>query len=131
MKKSILFLMLTGLLIACNGEDDGYNSRLNGMWNMINFVSSSNDTQLPALNEGDITWSINADVVKITNNVHHRYPQTLPTGTYSAKVNVNERTITIENGDLDPSYNYNVTDRQLSLTERNTNSSNDVFLIFN
>jgi hypothetical protein len=129
MKKLLPLLIFACLFIACGSEDDDFKTRLNGNWDMVNIVSATDAAQ-PTFTPGEITWTINGDVVKVVNNVSDLYPETLPTGEYRAEVNPNQKTLRIENGATNIFYNYSVSNRNLlSLTQ--SGGVNEVHIIFN
>jgi hypothetical protein len=94
MKKLIFIFIVSGILFACNENDDNneVTNELNGQWNL---VSVSCLCEPIDLENGEHLWNfdINNSELNVVNNVTESLHTILETGTYDISVTSNKVTI--------------------------------------
>lgn len=112
MKKIFTLLFITVLFASCSSDDASpvaNDGTANGKWNMDTYVAFL--PELPALKNGDITWTLtNLNTLVVNNKVESTYPYMVPSGTYN--VSLTAQGFAIEGGHT---YLYKVEDNALSV----------------
>ncbi len=97
-------------LLACSDDDNNSNAinNFNGSWNMDSYLAFT--AAIPELSAGDITWTINGNLITVVNSVESEYPYILSSGNYTLAVSGN--VVRIDNND----YYYSFQGNRMTLT---------------
>lgn len=101
MKRRMLFGMFISAMMICCSDDDHppINPELNKTWEMVSYVAFM--PELPRINEGDISWTIDVPNKKLTvvNKLENQHPYMRPSGAY--QIGITHNNINISSTEYD------------------------------